>query len=60
MLRIPTSQKIYFRRNSKDARETSAAEVVDGRSNTGRSFLIRDAIGAGAAAEAIEHLSYGG
>jgi hypothetical protein len=42
----------YFRRNSKDARETSAAEVVDGRSNTGRRFLVLDAIGACAEAKA--------
>ncbi len=35
----------------------SAPEAVDARSNTVRSFLVGDAI---SAAEAIEHLSYGG
>ena len=42
----------YFSRNSKDARQTSAAKVVDGRSNTGRHFLVLYAIGAVAAAKA--------
>ena len=50
----------YFSRNSKDARQTSAAEVVDGRSNTVVIFSYHMRLVQALRPKPIDYLSYGG
>ena len=50
----------YFSRNSKDARQTSAAEVVDGRSNTVVIFSYYMRLVQALRLRPIDYLSYGG